>query len=396
MASTVQIPANTRGRYVGPPSMVYKSDFETGSRLLTGNGYELPPTESVHHGMSHYSHQHQSNQQQYPARNFVPHYDDVMLLGHHDGSGGRLPYQQRMNVGGWPSMPVAQPQPQQQHHHVYPSYHHQSFCAGQNNESVLQSDHCGWTVRNATVRQADTSKTYHHQLQHQHHQQQQQQQQQQHVVVSRDRGSYLSHCEPGIKRRLSLENSSTIFEHLPPTPTPTPTTTTAPTYSTGPLTPSFHSGYPSSSSTYLAPSPPSSTTSSSVNLACPLTGDPFAPSRASIPLDHFPPTPYSEDLHSPNSEHSGYSSSSSSASTTPPSVSVSSAHQDNPFETGQNQLSCLDAYDDSQRTSNDDDEVQRHHSSSFDAREQVRTLDQMKRNLMLGHLDKMFYSSCLL
>ncbi len=44
--------------------------------------------------------------------------------------------------------------------------------------------------------------------------------------------------------------------------------------------------------------------------------------------------------------------------------------QENPFETGQTELRCLNGYD-SQRTSGDED-IQ--HSDSFDARDQVQTV----------------------
>jgi hypothetical protein len=327
-------------------NMLYKpssNEFQTGNRLLPG--YSLSPEEL--HGMSHphqvggYPHSHQ-DQHQFP-RHFVSHYDNISGGGHHNGHGSRPQYQQRMT--DWPQIHLQQQQQQQQQqqHHVYTTYHptnHQSFC-GQTNESnvLLNGDQCGWTVRNSTtVRQSDNSSV---QNQHQ---------------ISSERDNYLLHSSsshlPNNKRRLSIENSSTLYDQLPPTP-----------YSSEPPTPSYHSSYSSSSSTYLAPSP-----SSSVNLTCPLTNDPFNGSRASIPLEHFPPTPnYSEDLHSPNSEHSGYT---SSASTTPPSALHGvSGNQENHFENGRESLSCLTGYD-SQR-SRGDDQLDHRHSSSFDATDQV-------------------------
>ena len=356
---------NHRGRYVDP-HMSYKSDFGTGNRLLTGNGYGMP--DHVH-GMNQqpqlYPHHHQFPAS-VPPRTFVPHYDNTNMntvVQHNGGSIGRPQYQQRLN--GWPATSIQhlhhhhhhhqQQHEQQQQHNVYTAYNnhhhlHQSFC-GQNTESVvLQSDHSvGWTSRESpsttttttaatTVQQSDDSKVYHVQE----------------MAMQRERESYLiGSSNPNLsnmKRRLSIENSSTIYDQMPPTP-----------YASEPSTPSFHSSYSSSSSTYLAPSPPSS----SVNLTCPISSDPYSASRASIPLDHFPPTPYSEDLHSPNSEHSGYTRSSS--STSPPSVNVLTG---NPFENDQDQLNCLDGYD-SQRTSTSsaDEVLQREHSSSFDARE---------------------------
>jgi len=133
MASPVQASAGHRGRYVGPPNMIYKTDFDAGSRLLTGNGYDLPDPV---HGMNPPQHYHQPHHHQFPGsvpRNFVSHYD-VVNGGHHDGSSVRQQYQQRMN-GSWP-MQLLQPQ----QHQVYPTYHHQSFCGQNNDNTILQND----------------------------------------------------------------------------------------------------------------------------------------------------------------------------------------------------------------------------------------------------------------
>jgi hypothetical protein len=208
---------------------------------------------------------------------------------------------------------------------------------------LQQSDPSSWTIR----QKPQGGSSYHQINSH----------------ASSERDNYLLHqqaspnnaCETSLsKRRVSCDNSSPIYDQMPATP-----------YSSEPPTPSYHSNY--SSSSYLAPSP------SSANL---LTNDPFSgSSRASIPLEHFPPTPYSDDLHSPNSEHSGYTSSTSA----PPSVheqQVLSGNQDFDVEGTRQETetqlpSCLDGYD-SQRNGGDDDQMEHQHSSSFDARDEVK------------------------
>jgi hypothetical protein len=202
---------------------------------------------------------------------------------------------------------------------------------------MLFFQQCAWTVRNPTIRSSDTTSSGqipimqkqsepYHQLSH----------------TSTDRDTYILHPPSSVtqcdttKRRVSVDNSSPLYDHMPATP-----------YSSEPPTPSYHPSSYLSSSTYLAPSPSSIL----------MTSDPFSGTRSSIPLEHYPPTPYSDELHSPNSEHSGYAS---------PQV-TSSFEIPNESENGQ--LSCLEGYDSQRNGSGQDQQLD--HSSSFGAREQV-------------------------
>ena len=159
---------------------------------------------------------------------------------------------------------------------------------------------------------------------------------------SSERDTYLLHPASSVtqcdttKRRVSMD--SPLYDHMPATP-----------YSSEPPTPSYHpSSYPSSSN-YLAPSPSSIL----------MNSDPFSGTRSSIPLEHYPPTPYSDDLHSPNSEHSGYAS---------PQVNNSSSYEIS-SEAENGQLSCLEGYESQRNGGGQDQQID--HSSSFGAREQV-------------------------